>query len=290
MDRLPSHHQKQQDLTSLPLIIANDNDVLSGRGGLSNNHPGNRLFRRLIQHNRYFYQTSETPTQKQLLVYSIVAAMEGKGGRFLRMHDGRWVQASLNSVRRKTAQALRESDTPSSPASTMLTTHQARSYDGPANQHETFHEYTNHAERRTQSVANTTAKEAYQPVAATLDFPSPFLKVETQLSEDPAFLFDQQQPCGQLLHHELQAVESLATKLPAKGNKDDNSKDFTKVTSSDDTNISEDDQSSCNKEQDTGTCQPPPEMETELFPPELDSFLLDGDDSTGALHHRPKLT
>jgi hypothetical protein len=209
--------------------------------------------------------------------------MEGKGGRFLSMHNGRWVQASLNSVRRKTAQALRESEFRSSSESATLTTHQARFYDGPAYQHETFHEYTHHADHRTPSVANTTAKEAYPPVAATFDFSSPFLKVETQLSEGPAYLFDQ------LLHHEVQTVESLATKLPAKGGKDENSKDLTKVTSSDDTNISEDDQSSCNEEQNTGSYQPPPEMEIELFPPELDSLLLDGDDSTGALHHRPKL-
>jgi hypothetical protein len=107
-----THRQKLQDVTSLPLMIVKDNDVLRGRGGLSNNHPGNRLFRRLIQHNRSFYQNLENPTQKQLLVYSIVAAIEGKGGRFLRMHNGKWVQASLNSVRREVGKGLHNSPRP----------------------------------------------------------------------------------------------------------------------------------------------------------------------------------
>lgn len=85
------------------------NDVLCGRGGLSNNHPGNRLFRRLVNVNKALYQQSLSPTHKQMVALSIVEAIRNHGGRFIRKQNGDWVEISTKEASIKTSQALRES-------------------------------------------------------------------------------------------------------------------------------------------------------------------------------------
>ena len=88
------------------------NDVVFGRGALANNHRGNILFRRIVNHNKSAYQETENATRKQLLVTSIIMSIQRIGGRFLRKGDDGswWVEAKMKQVRRKTAQALREPD------------------------------------------------------------------------------------------------------------------------------------------------------------------------------------
>ena len=82
------------------------NDVLCGRGGRSNVHPGNRLFRRLVNHNRRLYQNSDSPLQKHYLIVSIIIAIERTGGRFLRKDENnRWERVTPSIAHRKTAQA-----------------------------------------------------------------------------------------------------------------------------------------------------------------------------------------
>ncbi len=86
------------------------NDVLCGRGGQSNKHPGNRLFRRLVNANKALYQ--QTPiddhSQKQSVSLSIVEAIHNQGGRFLRKQLCEWVVISSRQAYIKTSQALRE--------------------------------------------------------------------------------------------------------------------------------------------------------------------------------------
>ncbi len=88
----------------------NKNDVLCGRGGHSNKHPGNRLFRRLVNANKALYQqtSSEETSHKQIVSLSIVEAIHNQGGRFLRKQLGEWVVISSRQAYIKTSQALRE--------------------------------------------------------------------------------------------------------------------------------------------------------------------------------------
>jgi hypothetical protein len=104
-----------------PVFLDNtitDMDVLSGRGGKTNNHRGNKLFRALVKQNRQNYQETKSSTCKQLLAESIIASVQQKGGRFLKRHgkeDGGWVELSMDEAFVKTTQALREIPTGTSP-------------------------------------------------------------------------------------------------------------------------------------------------------------------------------
>eukprot|EP00934_Nitzschia_sp_Nitz4_P006394 Nitzschia sp. Nitz4//scaffold133_size116822//115273//115995//NITZ4_003830-RA/size116822-processed-gene-0.71-mRNA-1//-1//CDS//3329535465//6384//frame0 len=105
-------------------IKVRDFDVLCGRGGFANNHPGNKLFRCIIRENKGIYhELSEDIQGKRMLVSSIIKAIEHHGGRFLRKttppgsSDGHWVEISHKAACSKTSQALREQD-PNSTSST----------------------------------------------------------------------------------------------------------------------------------------------------------------------------
>jgi hypothetical protein len=90
--------------------VKNKNDVLCGRGGLSNKNPGNRVFRRLVNFNKQSYQMCHNPSHKQLIVASLIVATQRRGGRFLRKQGQVWVEISHKDACVKTAQALREQD------------------------------------------------------------------------------------------------------------------------------------------------------------------------------------
>ncbi len=98
----------------IPLLSTNSQDstfdVLCGRDVLSNKHPGNRLFRRLIKANKEFYKESVNSSYKRFLVTSIIAAILNKGGWFVRKEGGTWSNLPHKDTRLKTAQALRAPD------------------------------------------------------------------------------------------------------------------------------------------------------------------------------------
>jgi hypothetical protein len=87
-------------------------DILSGRGGLANKHFGNRVFRRLVKHNKDLYRRLKSKRKQELLVQSILLAVEAHGARFLRENkaSGSWYQIEEKDVRTKVCQALREPD------------------------------------------------------------------------------------------------------------------------------------------------------------------------------------
>ena len=92
-----------------------NNDVLCGRGGLSNKHPGNRLFRRLVNSNKQLYKNTSNPVHKQMLATSIIQAIQKRGGRFVRKDGKQWVPISPRESFVKTSQALRENPDSASP-------------------------------------------------------------------------------------------------------------------------------------------------------------------------------
>ena len=88
-----------------------DNDVLCGRGGGTNHHPGNKQYRKLVEDRKRDYVNS-SKRGKPLLSRSIVEAVREQDppGRFLTKDDktGLWYDIGDQKAREKTAQALRE--------------------------------------------------------------------------------------------------------------------------------------------------------------------------------------
>jgi hypothetical protein len=87
-------------------------DVLSGRGGKSNHHIGNKNFRNMVMEMKSDYRSKSTRAEKAALAESIVEKVYCMGGRFLiqnKVHfDFHWRLMTTVEARRKTSQALRE--------------------------------------------------------------------------------------------------------------------------------------------------------------------------------------
>jgi len=93
----------------------NANDVLCGRGGNINNHPGNIAFRSLVSEQKNAYNLSTNKNQKSIISQSIVDQIHSlvPSGRFLTKDEtmyggGWWVEVDNAKAVSKTSQALRE--------------------------------------------------------------------------------------------------------------------------------------------------------------------------------------
>jgi len=85
-----------------------DVDVLCGRGGLINKHPGNVVYRKIVDYNKPFYQ-SVHKKHRILVSQSIVQSILNFGGRFMIMEKGKdWTEIGFKRAVQKTSQALRE--------------------------------------------------------------------------------------------------------------------------------------------------------------------------------------
>lgn len=86
-----------------------ENDVLSGRGGGTNVHPGNRNFRDLINLHRRAYLKARK-NDKPAISRAIVKAIRDTNGKFLKKDDksGLWFEIGDDAAREKTSQALRQ--------------------------------------------------------------------------------------------------------------------------------------------------------------------------------------
>ena len=82
--------------------------VLSGRGGGTNLHPGNRFYRELIFTMRKEYDNA-SKSKKPLVSKKIVSMVRQNGGRFLSKNrkDGLYYDIGDEAAREKTSQALR---------------------------------------------------------------------------------------------------------------------------------------------------------------------------------------
>jgi hypothetical protein len=106
---LPSMANMQ--LTNIPTSAIAPNDVLCGRGGGTNNHPGNERFRDLVNSQKVNYLHS-SKREKPMVSRGIVRAVRNQNppGRFLQKDDetGLWFDIGDQKAREKTSQALRE--------------------------------------------------------------------------------------------------------------------------------------------------------------------------------------
>mmetsp|Transcript_4982 Transcript_4982/g.7195 ORF Transcript_4982/g.7195 Transcript_4982/m.7195 type:complete len:668 (+) Transcript_4982:227-2230(+) len=107
---------KDEELDCEPVMEPHEHDVLCGRGGLTNHHPGNAWYRRLVRSNRPLYRESPKHT-KLLVAKAIVHHVQNQTppGRFLERrrgaaYSGMWYCVSYKRAVDKTSQALRERD------------------------------------------------------------------------------------------------------------------------------------------------------------------------------------
>mmetsp|Transcript_30886 Transcript_30886/g.72802 ORF Transcript_30886/g.72802 Transcript_30886/m.72802 type:complete len:487 (-) Transcript_30886:251-1711(-) len=88
-------------------------DVLFGRGGRSNHHPGNKIYRDIVTKEQKHYRGCDK-NEKTKVAQCIVDHIQGVvGGRFLEMDRDvkRWFLVPNVVARRKVGQALRENNT-----------------------------------------------------------------------------------------------------------------------------------------------------------------------------------
>mmetsp|Transcript_53301 Transcript_53301/g.62239 ORF Transcript_53301/g.62239 Transcript_53301/m.62239 type:complete len:637 (-) Transcript_53301:304-2214(-) len=114
--------QQPQDayVQYIPITAVKVYDVLCGRGGTINTHPGNESFRVLVNSKKRVYLTSRFKREKRIIAQSIVDQIRTTGGRFLcrkevprrgrkkNVEEEMWFAISDEKARYKTSQALRE--------------------------------------------------------------------------------------------------------------------------------------------------------------------------------------
>lgn len=89
------------------------NDVLLGRGGRSNHHPGNKRYREEVKNLRGWYLSiGDNKDEKTALSQLLVDYVHGYNGRFLEKDKNGWYVVPNIVARRKASQALREDNDP----------------------------------------------------------------------------------------------------------------------------------------------------------------------------------
>ncbi len=93
-------------------VEPHEHDVLCGRGGNINIHPGNARFRQKVESRKRCYIDARFKREKRLIAESIIKDIKrlDPPGRFLTRDnkDGPWYEISEEKARDKTSQALRE--------------------------------------------------------------------------------------------------------------------------------------------------------------------------------------
>lgn len=118
----PSQLQQESQLTkALPPTTntsatvrtqPSQNDVICARGRTYWDHPGNQLYRNLISLAKEQYSKAPNRLGKSLIVSEIIRHIHKANGRFMkkirRKGGNLWVECSLNFVREKVTQSLRD--------------------------------------------------------------------------------------------------------------------------------------------------------------------------------------
>eukprot|EP00540_Astrosyne_radiata_P001467 CAMPEP_0116848000 /NCGR_PEP_ID=MMETSP0418-20121206/14745_1 /TAXON_ID=1158023 /ORGANISM="Astrosyne radiata, Strain 13vi08-1A" /LENGTH=313 /DNA_ID=CAMNT_0004479505 /DNA_START=128 /DNA_END=1069 /DNA_ORIENTATION=+ len=107
---IDTHLPSEQERTIVPEHEIREWDVLCGRGGKSNHHPGNKRYRQVVGEMKSKYRAASAKTNKTALSRAIVDYVEGYGGRFLKKDPktGTYFVLTKSEARKKTSQALRE--------------------------------------------------------------------------------------------------------------------------------------------------------------------------------------
>jgi len=100
--------KKRRELDETIAIDPTDDDVLFGRGGYTNSHPGNIRYRAKALELRPWYEAS-SKEEKYNISELLIESVKAEGGRFLEKgKDGLWHEVLYNGARKKASQQLRE--------------------------------------------------------------------------------------------------------------------------------------------------------------------------------------
>jgi hypothetical protein len=103
--------KKYANLPMKDIKEPHDHDVLYGRGGGTNHHPGNKRYRKMVEDRKLDYVNSKR-LDKPLVALEIIKYWRGQDppGRFLKLDEktGLWHDVGDKKAREKTSQALRE--------------------------------------------------------------------------------------------------------------------------------------------------------------------------------------
>jgi hypothetical protein len=91
-----------------------DFDVIFGRGGRSNHHPGNKMYRVQVAEKQSIYRSCESKREKTVIAQLVVDHVnKNQQGRFLELDTtcNRWYLVPNNVARTKVGQALRDNNT-----------------------------------------------------------------------------------------------------------------------------------------------------------------------------------
>eukprot|EP00567_Pseudictyota_dubia_P006260 CAMPEP_0197433104 /NCGR_PEP_ID=MMETSP1175-20131217/1035_1 /TAXON_ID=1003142 /ORGANISM="Triceratium dubium, Strain CCMP147" /LENGTH=264 /DNA_ID=CAMNT_0042961375 /DNA_START=193 /DNA_END=987 /DNA_ORIENTATION=+ len=105
----PSHETGTKEDVVKSICDFTEADVLCGRGGGTNNHAGNKYFRKLVEEHRDQYFLAKK-LEKAQISRKIVAIIRDRGGRYLRRDEStrKWCDIGDKQATLKTSQALRE--------------------------------------------------------------------------------------------------------------------------------------------------------------------------------------
>ena len=82
-------------------------DILCGKDKTYAKHPGNQMYRQLIEQKANLYCSEPSKQVKMVMTKEIVGVLESQGSRFLRKRGEAWEEISNQQARDKTSHALR---------------------------------------------------------------------------------------------------------------------------------------------------------------------------------------
>ncbi|CAB9528778.1 expressed unknown protein [Seminavis robusta] len=85
-------------------------DIMMGRGGMSNNHPGNKHYHTVLETRAWEYSQLKGRNAKTDLAWEVFHQLKREGARFLKYDKptGEYIEASNDDARKKISQRLRE--------------------------------------------------------------------------------------------------------------------------------------------------------------------------------------
>ena len=113
VDEMENVEVLNEDVTENVEVLDRDvmvNDVLAGRGGRANNHPGNQRYLGHVADLAIEYRAANDHVQRNNIVEVVVNTIHEEGGRFLRRDNvtGHWRVMTVAQIRDRVMQSFRD--------------------------------------------------------------------------------------------------------------------------------------------------------------------------------------
>lgn len=107
---IPSSDRIEMSSLGIGVQVPRKSDIIFGRGGGTNFHPGNMEYRRKIKMRQKEYIDARQRATKSEIISEIIKEVRAEGGRFLKQDENTklWYEVDEKEVKKKTSQTLRE--------------------------------------------------------------------------------------------------------------------------------------------------------------------------------------